>query len=84
MLLGSGTHALIPDPISRHEVTVTTLFILDITVGDVIEASGFEIWICKDAMDDFPWIMIPELVLFIHPTRRNRIFRLKALMLCSP
>lgn len=79
----SNTHTLIPSPITGHEVAIAMLPILKITVGTVIESS-VEIQVCEDIVHDLPQVMVPELIVFIHPSRHNRVFGSKALVSSCP
>ena len=62
------THTLPPGPVTRHKITVSSPFVLKLTVGNVIDVVG-QTGVCKDVVDDLSRVTIPELILSGHPLR---------------
>lgn len=75
-------YALPPGPITRHKITVSSFVVLEIAVGDVIDAIS-QIRVCENIVDDLPRVMIPELIFGVHPLRCGCVFRAEAIVSSS-
>jgi hypothetical protein len=76
------THALVPSPVSAHEITILSFSILEVTVWSVVDTQG-KLRVCKDVVDDLPGVAVPELVFGAHPLWYSATLRTEPLVLDS-
>ena len=67
-------YTLFPCPICRHEVAVTLAIVLKLTVRDVIDTI-YKICVCEDVVNNFPGVVVPQLVIIDHPLGDGPIIR---------
>jgi hypothetical protein len=70
---------LCPGPVSRHEVTITSLIVLKFAVRSVVDATG-KVGVGKDIMDDLPGVTVPDLIIGGHPFRRGCVVWTEAIV----
>lgn len=70
---------MVPSPISRHKVRVSSLAVHELVVWNIINTIN-EVWIGEDVVDNFARIPVPKLVFHSHPFRSGSIFWSEAIV----